>query len=739
MKKYRTNQIVRSVGCMLAGAVSMCCALHASAWDENIVISTANNSLVLSGNYGEAPRFSYYGEAIKNGEADALHDLHAGMNRPAYPAFGDEFNTLTSLQLVHPDGNPTTYLVLEKVDRTETPRGILTTLTLKDRHYPVTVKLNYLALEKDDVIEMWAQLTNNGKKNLTVRRLDSGFLPVRRGDVWVSHQHGAWTAEAQLTSEPLTRGVKTIKNLDGARNGHYDRAEVMLSLDGEPRENDGATIGAALCWSGNYEIRIDTDNQFCHNLMAGMSAEMAEYSLAPGKSIESPKLAITFSPEGMSGVSRNFHRWARHGAVHGGDRPRDILLNSWEGVYLNVNEEKMKEMMRDFAELGGELFVMDDGWFGDKYPRTYDNSSLGDWVVDRQKLPNGVEALIKAARENGLKFGIWIEPESANTISELYDKHPDWVMQVKNRELRKGRGGTQVLLDMSNPAVQDFVFGVVDDLLTKYPEIAYIKWDANVEAMNYGSTYLPADKQLEINMAYHRGLEKTLQRIREKYPDVVLQACGGGGGRVDYGVMPYFDEIWVSDNTDALQRIYMQWGTSMFYPSMVMAQHVSASPNHQTGRSTPLKFRFDVAMTGRLGMEMLPSDMTGSEKAFAKKAIADYKVIRPTVQLGDLYRLISPYDRKGVASLMYVSPEKDRGVFFAYKLEHFRDQAIPRFTMKGLDKDRTYRFRELNVPAGETPSHLDGKKATGAMLMNTGFELPLDGEYASRVYELVAE
>lgn len=739
MKNISCNHVFGIKRALLFCVLALLCIFTAKAWDENIVISTENNSLILSGNYGEEPRFSHYGAAIRNNDVDYMHDIWAGMNSPAYPAFGSEYNTLTSLQLVHPDGNPTTYLVMEEVCRAATPRGQLTTLVLKDKYYQVTVRLNYLAIEADDVIEMWTEVTNDGKKNLTVRRLDSGFLPIRQSDVWLSHLHGTWTAEGQLTSEPLTRGVKTIKNLDGARNGQGDHAEVMLSLDGQPRENEGSVIGAILCWSGNYEIRIDTDNHYSHNLMAGMSSEMSECSVAPGKTLQSPKLAITYSTDGMSGVSRNFHRWARHGAMHGGDMLRDILLNSWEGVYLNVDETKMKEMMRDFAELGGELFVMDDGWFGDKYPRTYDNSSLGDWIVDRKKLPDGIDGLISAAKEYGLKFGIWIEPESTNTISELYDKHPDWVMKVENRNPRLARGGTQLLLDMSNPEVQDFVFSVVDNLLDNYPEIAYIKWDANAGAMNYGSQYLSRNRQLEVNVAYHKGLEKTLQRIREKYPDVVMQACGGGGGRADYGVMPYFDEIWVSDNTDPLQRIYMQWGTSMFYPAMSMAQHVSASPNHQTGRVTPLKFRFDVAMSGRLGMEMQPSDMNKEEKAFAKKAIADYKKIRPVVQTGDLYRLISPYDYKGVASLMYVSPDKEKAVFFSYKLEHFRDQAIPRFTMKGLDKNKNYRFREINVPDGKSSSHLDGKIANGDMLMNVGFEIPLDEEYASRVYELTAE
>lgn len=730
------NFLVNKFRFVISVVFLVAAASTAYAWDEDIVVSTDNSSLVLSSNYGEEPRFSHYGAKIEDCQVSAMHDIWAGMNRNAFPVFGREYNTLTSLQIVHADGNPTTYLAFEKVERMETPRGTLTTLIMKDREYPVTVKLNYLAITHDDVIEMWSEVTNTGKKAFSIRRLDSGNLPFRRSDAWVSHLHGAWTAECNLVSEPLNMGVKTIKNLDGARNAHLDHAEVMISLDGKPSENSGATIGAVLCWSGNYEIRIDTDNNYCHNLMAGISAEMFEYHLAGGKSFSSPRLAVTYSKEGMGGVSRNIHRWARNGAVHGGDKLRDILLNSWEGVYLDVDEAKMTEMMRDFADLGGELFVMDDGWFGSKHPRKQDNAGLGDWVVDREKLPDGIESLIKAAKSNGLRFGIWIEPESANSLSELYEKHPDWMMQVKNRDIRYGRGGTQSLLDMANPKVQDFVVSVVDNLMREYPEIAYIKWDANVEAMNYGSPYLGDKNQLEVNIAYHRGLESALQRIRAKYPDLVMQACGGGGGRASYGVMPYFDEIWVSDNTDALQRIYMQWGTSLFYPSICMAQHVSASPNHQTGRITPLKFRFDVAMTGRLGMEMLPSSMTDGEKAFSRKAIADYKRIRPVVQFGDLYRLISPYDKKGVASLMYVSPEKNKAAFFVYKLEHFRNQVIPRFTMQGLDATKTYRFRELSVPEGKSPSYLDGKQATGDMLMNVGFEVPLDGEYASRVYEV---
>ncbi|WP_418214747.1 alpha-galactosidase [Bacteroides difficilis] len=707
------------------------------AWDRNILVSTKNTSLLFAAQNDGDLRFAYYGDKITPDQINQIHDIWAGLNRPAYPTFGSEYSSATALQVVHSDGNMTLDLIVKDVTTKNVENGEQTVVTLRDKHYPFEVKMNYKAYNNSDIIEMWAEISHTEKKVVVLKRFDSGCMPIRRGDVWISHLHGSWIAESDVTSEPLKPGMKTIKNMDGARNGQGDHAEIMFSLDGRPQENTGRMIGAALCWSGNYKLRIDTDNNYSHNFLAGINDEASEYKLEPKEVFVTPKLAFTYSEEGLSGVSRNFHRWARNGQIHGGNKLRDILLNSWEGVYFDIDEQKMDQMMGDFAAMGGELFVMDDGWFGDKYPRNNDHSSLGDWVVNRRKLPNGVDGLIATAKKHGIKFGIWIEPESANTVSELYEKHPDWVLKVPNRDPRYGRGGTQMLLDLSNPEVQDFVFQVVDDLMTNYPDIAYIKWDANASLVNYGSPYLPKDKQSHIYIDFHRGLQKAVERIRAKYPDLVMQACGGGGGRVDYGVMPGFDEFWVSDNTDALQRIFMQWGTSYFYPSMAMAQHVSASPNHQTGRVIPLKFRFDVAMSGRLGMEIQPNTMSDGEKEFSKHAIATYKEIRPVVQFGDLYRLISPFDKLGVASLMYCTPEKDRAVFFAYKIEHYMNQVLPRFRMAGLDANKNYRIRELNLPQGENPCYLHDKVVAGSILMSTGMEVPLGSEYASRVFELI--
>lgn len=392
----------------------------------------------------------------------------------------------------------------------------------------------------------------------------------------------------------------------------------------------------------------------------------------------------------------------------------------------------MTSLMDGVKAVGAELFVMDDGWFGDKYPRNNGSTSLGDWVTDRNKLPGGIPALERACAERGLKWGIWIEPEMTNTKSELYEKHPDWVICPPTRTPRPGRGGTQLCLDLSNPEVQNFVFGVVDRIMQETPNTYYIKWDYNYEIANYGSHYLTADRQSHLYVDFHLGLQKVLERIRQKYPDLVMQCCSSGGGRVNYGLMPYFDEFWVSDNTDAKQRLFIQWGTSMFFPANAMAQHVSASPNHQTGRRIPLKFRFDVAMSGRLGMEMKPSDLNANELAFAQNAFRLYKdTLRTLVQLGDQYRLISPYEGTGYASQMFVNEAKSRAVFFAYRFETAVNMARPRFRFAGLKPDATYRLKQVN--GNGRKNSWEGKALTGRFLMQQGIEISLSGEYDSCV------
>lgn len=715
------------------------------AMAAQVRVTSPGTELLLDAQAGKELKVIYFGARLA--DADLLSVSAAGTcGCNAYPAYGMQCPSEAALGVTHSDGSLATELLVETVLQSIENGAQITRVRLKDTVYPFYVTICWRAYQDVDMIETWTEIENLEKKPVTLTRFDSGFLPVRRGEVWLSHLTGTWANEGRLVQEPLNAGVKLIKNKDGVRNSHTSHAEVMFSLDGKPQENTGRVIGAALCYSGNYELRIDTGDTDWHQFFAGINPDNSSYTLAPKEVFRTPELALTWSDEGLSGASRNFHKWARSHKMAHGDRLRKILLNSWEGVYFDINEAGMDQMMSDIASMGGELFVMDDGWFGVKYPRITDNCALGDWQVDPKKLPAGVPGLVECAKKHGIKFGIWIEPEMSNTVSELYEKHPDWVIKAPQREPVLGRGGTQVVLDLGNPAVQDFVFKIVDDIMTENPEIDYIKWDANMAIMNHGSQYLPKDRQSHMYIEYHRGFAKVCDRIRAKYPDVTIQACASGGGRANYGVMPWFDEFWVSDNTDALQRIYMQWGTSYFFPAIAMASHISAAPNHQTFRTIPIKFRIDVAMSGRLGMEIQPKNMTPDEIELCRNAIREYKEIRPVVQLGDIYRLVSPYDGLDMASMMYCSPEKDKAVFYWWKLETFCDQHFPRVRMAGLDPDKLYRVHELNR-IDNVPLPYEGKVFSGKFLMDSGLEIPYghtvdyhkQNDWSSRVLYLTAE
>lgn len=711
--------------------------LSSSLFAQDYLVSTPNTSLLIKATPGETVKIQYYGSKIENSDIQGIYDAGMVFNADSYPAFGLQTIGEKAIAATQPDGNMSLDLKIEQVKQYPTKDGEVTEILLKDKVYPFEIKQYYKAYQGTDIISTWIEIMNNGKKSVTLYRFVSAYLPVQRGDNWLTHFHGHWGAENMLEEEKLTNGQKVISNKDGMVNTETDNPSFMLSIDGKPQEEYGHILGGTLAWTGNYLLKMDITNTKL-NIIAGINEENSHYKLESKETFKTPEFAMTYSTSGKGGVSRAFHRWARMYKLSHGNVERDILLNSWEGVYFKVNQEGMAQMMKSFSALGGELFVMDDGWFGCKYSRDRGDSSLGDWTVNKKKLPLGIEGLIASAKKHKIKFGLWIEPEMSNTKSELFEKHPEWILQCKNRPLSTGRGGTQIVLDLTNPEVQDFVFSVIDNLMTHYPEIAYMKWDANSCMLDYGSPYLPKEKQSHLYIEYHRGLNKVLERIRAKYPQLILQACAGGGGRINYGILPYFDEFWTSDDTDALQRVYLQWGVSCFYPAIAMAAHVSADKNHQTGRYLPLKFRFDVAMSGRLGMEMQPEDMTEADKEFTQRAIQAYKGIRPIVQFGDLYRLISPYENKGVASLMYVAPEKDRAVFYAYKMNHFINMTIPNVKMNGLDPQKKYQLIDLTPLSKNKPCSLHNKIISGKILMEKGIALQtlLKNEYSSIALEL---
>ena len=730
---------------LIFGAI--CLAVPAAgtgAIAEPVSVITPGTSMVFSAPKGGDLKILHYGTRLTPAD---LQSVAAAEGMPAYPVYGMDCPSEAALAVTHADGNMTLKMVVDTCFTTVGTGSTVTCVRLRDEAYPFFVDVFYRAYDDVDIVENWVEISHREKKPVVLRRYASAYIPLRRGNVWLCHLHGAPNNESRLVREALetSPGMKTISSNNTINTSHTGHAEVMFSLDGEPRENEGPVIGAALCYGGNYRLGIKTAEDDYHHFFAGMNEDHAPYILEKGERFVTPPVAFVYSGEGTSGVSRIYHRWARKYKLSHGDRIRPILLNSWEGVYMDVDQPTMTKMMDDIAGLGGNLFVMDDGWFGGRFQRD-DSSALGDWTVDRRKLPDGLEGLIDAAARRGLDFGIWIEPEMVNSRSELYERHPEWVLVPRGRTPATGRGGTQMVLDMTNPAVRDYVVGVFDSIIGKYPAIKYVKWDANMPVKNHGSLYLPADGQARLHIEYQRGLEEVCERVRRKYPDLVMQLCCSGGGRVNYGLLPWFDEFWTSDNTDALQRVYIQWGTSYFFPAIAMACHISAAPNLQTFRSIPMKYRVDVAMSGRLGVEIHPEKMTPAEKDFCRNAIAEYKRIGGVVQLGDLYRLHSPYDDGGLASLMYVSPGKEEAVFYWYKTEHFCNQHLPVVRMAGLDADKYYKVREINRIDTE-PLGCEGKVYSGRYLMEHGLDFPAchilpyweQLDYASRVIHLTEE
>jgi alpha-galactosidase len=467
----------------------------------------------------------------------------------------------------------------------------------------------------------------------------------------------------------------------------------------------------SLEWSGNFRTDLELDNQDNLRIISGINNYASTYTLKPNEEFTTPAFLYTLSTQGKGVASRNMQQWARNYKLLDGKGSRLTLLNNWEATYFDFNESKLAELLKDTKKLGVDLFLLDDGWFANKYPRNNDRTGLGDWQENREKLPNGISSLVKEAQGNGVKFGIWIEPEMVSPKSELYEKHPDWVIKQPKREEYYYRN--QLVLDLSNPKVQDFVFGVVDGLFTKNPALAYIKWDCNAVIYNAHSATLKNQSHLYIE--YVRGLYKVLERIRAKYPKVPMMLCSGGGGRVDYAALQYFTEYWPSDNTDPMERIFIQWEYSYFYPAIASSNHVT-----DWGKQ-PIKFRTDVAMMGKLGFDIVVSHLSAPDLKFCQDAIKNYENVKATIWQGDQYRLSNPTE-SSVASMLYMTPDKSSGIMFNYLVNNrYGEGSKLPIVLKGLDLNRKYRIKEINLYDGAKSTINADKVYSGSFLMTVGF------------------
>jgi len=587
---------------------------------------------------------------------------------------------------------------------------------LADPLYPVEVECHYQLHRGTDVLEAWTVVRNPGELQVVVDRARSIYLEIEARDPHLTCFTGSWGAEALMSESAVGIGVREIRSRAGTRTAQPAHPGFVLSTEGRAQEDAGEVLLGSIAWSGNWSLTLERGHLPGVVLTAGYDPHLSRYPLSPGESLETPRVLLAWSDRGKGDASRRLHRWARMGGLRGGDELRRVLLNSWEGAYFTFDTPLIQRMISDAAAMGIELFVLDDGWFGRKHPRDNAAAGLGDWMENTAKLAGGIESLLDHAEREGIDFGIWVEPEMVNPLSELYETHPEWVIGLPGRMRRTQRN--QLVLDLSNPAVQDFIITAMAGLLDRHPRIRFVKWDCNRVISDPGSSHLGEDRQERLWIDYVKGYYRTLEVITRRHPNVTFQVCGSGGGRTDYGAMAYHHEFWTSDNTDALERIRIQWSFGHFCPALSMAAHVTEVPNHQTGRITPIKYRFDVAMMGRLGFELRPERVPAEDLAFSRLALGVYKEIRPIVQFGDLYRLASPYDGN-MAALMYLLG--DCGVLFAFTLGREVLSHEPAIRPQGLDPARIYRLTEINPAAeGVFPSGLHLKEIPGETLMREG-------------------
>ena len=416
------------------------------------------------------------------------------------------------------------------------------------------------------------------KKPVTLWRYASTMLYFSGNEYYLTEFSSDWAKEAQMSTQPLLFGKKVIDTKLGSRAAMHTHPFFELGFEQPAQEAQGRAMLGTIGWTGNFQFTFEVDNVGNLRVIPAINPYASDYELKPNEVFTTPEFIFTFSNNGTGEASRNLHAWARNYQLKDGQGDRMTLLNNWENTYFKFNEELLAELMKEAKHLGVDMFLLDDGWFGNKHPRNSDNAGLGDWEVMRSKLPGGIPALVQSAKEAGVKFGIWIEPEMVNPKSELFEKHPDWAIQLPNRETYYYRN--QLVLDLSNPKVQDFVYGVVDKILTENPEVAFFKWDCNSPITNVYSPYLK-NKQGQLYIDHVRGIYNVLKRIKDKYPNVPMMLCSGGGARCDYEALKYYTEFWCSDNTDPIERLFIQWGFSQIFPAKAMCTRNQLEQEHK--------------------------------------------------------------------------------------------------------------------------------------------------------------
>ena len=711
-----------------------------AAENKTIRISTDNTDLVLQvGDNGRLYQ-TYLGEKLLH-EQDLNNfqwNIHAGADGSVskrgwevYGGSGNEDYFEPAIAITHNDGNPSTMLYYVSSSSKAVEGGTETVVNLRDDQYPVDVTLHYVAYPKENVIKTWSEIRHQEKKPVLLSTYASAMLYFNNSAYYLTEFSSDWAKEAQMSSQQLQFGKKVIDTKLGSRAAMHTHPFFEVGLDQPVSEHQGNVLMGTLGWTGNFRFTFEVDNVGNLRVIPGINPYASNYELKPNEVFTTPEFIFTLSNDGAGKGSRNLHEWARNYSLKDGKGSRLTLLNNWENTGFNFNQEILAELMKEAKHLGVDMFLLDDGWFANKYPRSSDHQGLGDWIETADKLPNGIGRLTAEAKKHGIKFGIWIEPEMVNPKSELYEKHKDWVIHLPNREEYYFRN--QMVLDLSNPAVQDYVFGVVDQLMTKYPDLAFFKWDCNSPITNIYSPYLKG-KQTHLYIDYVKGLYKVLDRIKAKYPNLPMMLCAGGSGRSDYEALKYFTEFWPSDNTDPIERLFIQWGFSQVFPSKTLCAHVTT-----WNKDASIKFRTDVAMMCKLGFDIKMSDLNPNEQVYCRQAVTEYNRLKPVILEGDLYRLVSPYGSNHTSS-MYVNKDKNQAIVFAFDVYPRYGEHILPVRLQGLEANKMYQVKEINLMPGASSSvNGNGQTFSGEYLMNVGLDLFTGYKLNSRIIEIIAQ
>ena len=609
------------------------------------------------------------------------------------------------------NGLPSTYVEDEKEATT-------LELILVDSLKNVKLILSYSVFEEFDAITRSVKIINESNEEVKITRVLSANIDFRDSDYELIQLSGAWARERHIVRSKIRSGSQSIESRRGSSS--HAQNPFMALVRKDTTEQNGDAYGFSLVYSGNFLANVEVDMYDNARAQIGINPFDFTWILEEGEEFTAPEAVLVYSNEGLTGMSHIYNCLYGKRLCRGEhrDKIRPILINNWEATYFDFNEIKIKEIAKEAKNLGIELFVLDDGWFG---KRDDDNSSLGDWFVNEDKLKGGLNKLATQINEMGLQFGLWFEPEMVSPISELYKEHPDWCLHIPGRNRSEAR--RQLILDFSREDVCNYIIEKISEVLSSAP-ISYVKWDMNRNMSEIGSAKLPANRQREVAHRYMLGLYKVLEEITTRFPHVLFESCSGGGGRFDPGMLYYMPQTWTSDNTDAIERLKIQFGTSMVYPNASIGCHVSAVPNHQVDRITPIETRGVVAMSGNFGYELDITKLPECEKEIIKEQVKLYKEIRETIQFGKYYRLSSPFENND-AAWMYISKDCEEIIVSFVRTLAKPNPKFVSLKLVGLDENSDYEILGENLIVG------------GDELMNIGLNVPeLKGDYQAKMWRL---